>query len=88
MLNSTKAHHLTRTLGSIEDTRRSFDEKLKAERFTPKNIILEKSILKDGISSEIGGKHYIISAPTTGAISIGLLFRQTPTCWSNWGHSA
>lgn len=64
VLNRTNDHHLTRTLGSIEDTRRGFDEKLKAEGFTPKNIILEKRILKDGISSEIGGKHYIIAGPT------------------------
>ena len=63
VLNRTKDHHLTRTLGSIEDTRRGFDEKLKAEGFTPKNIILEKRILKDGISSQIGGKHYIIEGP-------------------------
>ena len=64
VLNRTKDHHLTRTLGSIEDTRLGFDEKLKAEGFNPKNIILEKRILEDGISSEIGGKHYIIEGPT------------------------
>ena len=63
VLNRAKDHHLTRTLGSIEDTRLGFDEKLKAEGFNPKNIILEKRILKDGISSEIGGKHYIIEGP-------------------------
>ena len=64
VLNRTKDHHLTRTLGSIEDTRLGFDEKLKAEGFNPKNIILEKRTLEGGISSEIGGKHYIIEGPT------------------------
>ncbi|MEQ9437416.1 MAG: GntR family transcriptional regulator [Cyclobacteriaceae bacterium] len=63
VLNRTPDHHLTRTLGSITDTRLGFDEKLKAEGFTPKNIILEKMILKDGISSEINGKHFIIEGP-------------------------
>ena len=63
VLNRTPDHHLTRTLGSITDTRLGFDEKLKAEGFTPKNIILEKVILKDGISSEINGKHFIIEGP-------------------------
>lgn len=63
VLNRTKDHHLIRTLGSIEDTRRGFDEKLKAEGFTPKNIILEKRILEEGMSSKIGGKHYIIEGP-------------------------
>jgi GntR family transcriptional regulator len=63
VLNRTQDHHLVRTLGSIEDTRLGFDEKLKAEGFTPKNIILEKIILQDGISSEISGKHYIIEGP-------------------------
>lgn len=63
VLNRTPDHHLLRTLGSITDTRIGFDEKLKAEGFTPKHIILEKVILPDGISSEIGGKHYIIEGP-------------------------
>lgn len=63
VLNRTEDRHLLRTLGSIDDTRIGFDEKLKAEGFTPKNIILEKTVLKDGISSEIGGKHYIIEGP-------------------------
>lgn len=63
VLNRTEDRHLLRTLGSIDDTRTGFDEKLKAEGFTPKNIILEKTILRDGISSEIAGKHYIIEGP-------------------------
>lgn len=63
VLNRTPEHHLIRTLGSIEATRRGFHDYLKAEGYTPKNIILEKTILKDGISSEISGKHYIIEGP-------------------------
>ena len=56
VLNRTHDHHLLRTLGSIDTTRRGFDENLMAEGFTPKHIILEKVILNEGISSEIGGK--------------------------------
>ncbi len=63
VLNRTPDHHLTRTLGSIDTTRRGFDENLIAEGFTPKHIILEKIILNEGISSEIGGKHFIIEGP-------------------------
>ena len=63
VLNRTQDRHLLRTLGSIGDTRVGFHEKLKAEGFEPKNIILEKTILNDGISSEINGKHYIIEGP-------------------------
>lgn len=63
VLNRTQDRHLLRTLGSIGDTRVGFHEKLRAEGFEPKNIILEKTILNDGISSEINGKHYIIEGP-------------------------
>ena len=63
VLNRTPDHHLIRTLGSINDTRRGFNDYLQAEGFTPKNIILEKTILKDGVSSEVSGKHYIIEGP-------------------------
>lgn len=63
VLNRTDDHHLVRTLGSIDSTRRGFNESLKVEGFNPKNIVLEKTILKHGISSEISGKHYIIEGP-------------------------
>jgi len=63
VLNRTPDHHLTRTLGSIDTTRRGFDENLMAEGFTPRHIILEKVILNEGISAEIGGKRYIIEGP-------------------------
>jgi len=63
VLNRTPEHQLLRTLGSIEATRRGFDFHIKAEGYTPKNIILEKTILKEGVSSEVSGKHYIIAGP-------------------------
>ncbi len=63
VLNRTPDHHLVRTLGSIYATRRGFHESLLAEGFRPKNLVLEKTILPDGISSEIGGKHFIIDGP-------------------------
>ncbi|RCR68197.1 GntR family transcriptional regulator [Larkinella punicea] len=63
VLNRTDDHHLIRTLGSIYATRRGFHDSLIAEGFTPKNIVLEKTILDDGISSEINGRHFIIDGP-------------------------
>lgn len=60
VLNRTDDQHLLRTLGSIDSTRRGFHESLKAEGFEPKNILLEKTILKHGVSTEISGKHYIM----------------------------
>ena len=46
VLNRTQEHKLLRTLGSIDATRRGFNDYLIAEGFTPKNVILEKTILK------------------------------------------
>lgn len=63
VLNRTVEHQLLRTLGSLDSTRKGFDESLKAEGFNPKTVILEKTVLNDGISSEIVGKHYIIDGP-------------------------
>lgn len=63
MLNRTPDHHLVRTLGSIDSTRRGFKESLEAEGFTPKNIVLEKTVLQHGVSTEISGKHYIMEGP-------------------------
>ena len=37
VLNRTHDHHLLRTLGSIDATRRGFHDYLQAEGFTPKN---------------------------------------------------
>lgn len=63
VLNRTHNHHLVRPLGSIDASRRGFDDYLQAEGFIPRNIIMEKTILKDGVSSEVNGKHYIIQGP-------------------------
>lgn len=63
VLNRTAEHQLLRTLGSIDSTRKGFDESLRAEGFSPRNIIIEKTILPDGISSDIIGKHFIIEGP-------------------------
>lgn len=63
VLNRTPDHHLVRTLGSIDSTRRGFKESLEAEGFTSKNIVLEKTVLQHGVSTEISGKHYIMEGP-------------------------
>lgn len=63
VLNKTEDHHLVRTLGSIDATRRGFDEGLKIEGFQPKTIVLEKVVLDHGVSAEISGKSYIIEGP-------------------------
>lgn len=63
VLNRTPEHHLVRTIGSIDATRRGFHDYLVSEGFTHKDIILEKVVLKDGISSDINHKHYIIEGP-------------------------
>lgn len=63
VLNRTEDKHIVRTLGSIYTTRAGFDENLKKEGFVPKSIIMEKTVLDAGISTEISGHHYIIDGP-------------------------
>ena len=63
VLNRTEDKHVVRTLGSIYATRSGFDDNLLKEGFMPKNIILEKTVLDAGISTEISGHHYIIDGP-------------------------
>ncbi|GAB3990661.1 phosphonate metabolism transcriptional regulator PhnF [Spirosoma daeguense] len=63
VLNRTEEPNLLRKLGSIYATRRGFHDSLIAEGFTPKNIVLEKTVLPDGVSSEINGRHFIINGP-------------------------
>jgi GntR family transcriptional regulator len=63
VLNRSEDKHLTRILGSFHAVKESFDENLIKEGFTPRNIILEKTILENGISSNINGRHYIIDGP-------------------------
>jgi GntR family transcriptional regulator len=63
VLNRTPEHQLLRTLGSLEATRRGFHDYLTAEGFSHKDIILEKTILKEGISIEVNNKHFIMEGP-------------------------
>jgi len=60
VLNRSEDKHLTRVLGSFQNDLESFSNNLVKEGFTPRNIILEKTILENGISSNINGRHYII----------------------------
>ena len=63
VVNRTHDKHLTRILGSIYTTRTGFDENLIKEGFIPKNIILEKTVMDTGISTNISGHHFIIEGP-------------------------
>ena len=63
VLNRTPEHQLLRTLGSLEATRRGFHDYLTAQGFSHKDIILEKTILKEGISIEVNNKHFIMEGP-------------------------
>jgi GntR family transcriptional regulator len=60
VLNRFDDKHLTRVLGSFQNDLESFSNNLIKEGFTPRDIILEKTILENGISSSINGRHYII----------------------------
>lgn len=63
VLNRTEDKHVTRTLGSIYTTRSGFEENLRKEGFTPKSVIVEKTVLSAGISTEISGQHFILDGP-------------------------
>lgn len=63
VLNRTEDKHLTRVLGSFNAMKESFTNNLIREGFAPKNIILEKTVLENGISSNINNRHYIIEGP-------------------------
>ncbi|MBW8333573.1 MAG: GntR family transcriptional regulator [Prolixibacteraceae bacterium] len=63
VLNRSDDKHLTRVLGSFHNDLESFSNNLLKEGFTPRNIILEKTILENGISSNINGRYYIIDGP-------------------------
>lgn len=60
VLNRSEDRHLTRVLGSFMAVKESFNDNLIKEGFSPKNIILEKIVIENGISSNINGRHYII----------------------------
>lgn len=63
VLNRSEDKHLTRVLGPFHAVKESFSENLKREGFTPRNVLLEKTILENGISSNINNHHYIINGP-------------------------
>lgn len=63
VLNRSDDKHLTRVLGSFHNDLESFSNNLIKEGFIPRNIILEKIILENGISSNINGRYYIIDGP-------------------------
>jgi GntR family transcriptional regulator len=63
VLNRSEDKHLTRVLGSFRAMKESFNDNLIKEGFTPKNIILEKTIIENGVSSKINERHYIIDGP-------------------------
>ncbi|WP_273275553.1 GntR family transcriptional regulator [Maribacter polysiphoniae] len=63
VLNRSEDKHLTRVLGSFHAVKESFNDKLMREGFTPKSVILEKTILTEGVSSNINNRHYILSGP-------------------------
>jgi len=63
VLNRSKDKYLTRVLGSFHAIRESFNDNLIKEGLSPKNIILEKTIIENGISSNINNRHFIIEGP-------------------------
>jgi len=63
VLNRFEDKHITRALGVFNAVRESFDDKLRKEGFIPKNVILEKNIIDEGISTKINHKHYIMKGP-------------------------
>ncbi|MBM1106253.1 GntR family transcriptional regulator [Aurantibacter crassamenti] len=63
VLNRSEDRHITRVLGPFHAVKESFNENLIREGFTPRNVVLEKTILDDGISSNINNHHYIIKGP-------------------------
>ena len=63
VLNRSEDRHLTRVLGSFNVIKESFSFNLIKEGFTPRNIILEKTILENGISSGINNRYHIIEGP-------------------------
>lgn len=52
--------HLNRILGSFDAMKESFRNNLIKEGLTPKNILLEKIILNEGISINVNNKNHVI----------------------------
>ncbi|RNC64485.1 GntR family transcriptional regulator [Proteiniphilum sp. X52] len=60
VINRSKDMHLNRILGSFDAMKESFRNNLIKEGLTPKDILLEKTVLNDGISVNINNKNYVI----------------------------
>lgn len=60
VINRSVDKHITRVLGSFSAVKSDFNENLIKEGFTPKNIILEKTVMENGISTNINGRNYFI----------------------------
>jgi GntR family transcriptional regulator len=60
VLNRSEDKSVTRILGSFRAMKETFNGNLIKEGFTPKNVMLEKTILDNGISARVNGKTYII----------------------------
>ncbi|WP_462353381.1 GntR family transcriptional regulator [Alistipes timonensis] len=63
VLNRSKEMHLTRILGSLDAIKESFEENLIHEGFTPKTILMEKTIIENGISTNVNGRIFSIEGP-------------------------
>lgn len=63
VLNKTEDRHVTRVLGSFNAMKNSLSTNLIKEGFIPKEIILEKTILENGLSSKIDTRHIKIDGP-------------------------
>ena len=60
VINRSKEMHLNRILGSFDAMKESFRDNLIKEGLTPKDILLEKIILNDGISINVNNKNHVI----------------------------
>ena len=58
--NRSKEMHLTRVLGSFKAMKERFRDNLEKEGFKPSDILLEKSIMNDGISISVNNVNYFI----------------------------
>lgn len=60
VLNRSEDKHLTRVLGSFTAMKGNFSDNLIKEGFTPKNVIIEKTIYESGLSVNINGRNFIM----------------------------
>lgn len=60
VINRSKDMHLNRILGSFDAMRESFRNNLMKEGLTPKDILLEKKVLNNGISVSVNNRSYVI----------------------------